>query len=474
MNSIDREEGRMSQAVSVCVIIMVMSGLMAFGVGVLLAPNCLGGSGEQTVKEPVSNRLAGVKGFPLDYDSGSMAVHALRSCLQTYDLDYTYSHLMGISGAIYKFVYDSTEAYEPLRDIYPYDLLQIACGQVGFPDAHWETGQPIEVVKEIVKREIDAGHPLLAPFLKPDAYHGFFIITGYDYEKDVFYLQGAFEESTEVAVPIPDGWDGPTASPAGWASNPVFVIGDLAREGTGAVQDYGYAVELGISIMKGGRLSYGNHPGEHVYLRGPGPHEASYGLEAYGPLASDVETKELTVEINGEKHFNFGLIWRIDAQIGQLEHDRRHGAQVLRFLARGISAKRTLMLREITRSFNLVVRDARDLRRIFWCEIPDTLVSSDMIADYARTSPSIVFRLPDHEDLPVLLERSGHDIYKTVWGWVLIDDSDAKRLSARLLVRSILSRERSSARMLEDLAECVDLRPDPDWSKQRRGPRKRE
>ena len=165
--------------------------------------------------------IEGVGGFPLDRDSGSMCLHALLSCLKATGNPSVYYNLVGFSRSAFKFVYDSTEAYEPLRDLYPVDVLRQAAVAEGYPESRWETNKSINTVKSLIKQEIDSGRPVIAPFLRNDAYHGFFVITGYDYEQEIFYLQGALDlDSGYVSVPIPDYWDGPTASPAGWARNP--------------------------------------------------------------------------------------------------------------------------------------------------------------------------------------------------------------------------------------------------------------
>jgi hypothetical protein len=463
---------------------VAVSGLFLSGIGGFSPQDHLSGSlgaGEVEGGETAAaNRLEGVKAFPRDYDSGSMAVRSLMSCLESYHLTYQYARLLGVSGAAFKFVYDSTEAYEPLRDLSPIDVLGTACAAMGFEDAHWMVDEPIEVVKRVVKGEIDAGRPVIAPFLATHEYHGFTIITGYDYDEDLFHLQGAFHTPEGAAipdgisVPVPEAWDGPTVSPAGWAGNPVFVIGERSGEGTGYVQYYKDIVESGIGAMRGGRLTYGSRPGEHVYMSTPGPHEASYGLEAYGILSSDVGSSELTRVVEGDTLLNFGFIWRIDAQVGQLEHDRRNGALFLRYLRQGLPAKRVPLLEEIIDNFNRTADDAADLRKVFWDDVRkarEARITRDEVPGYVASSKSIVIGVVDDKWYVRELEGQGYGIYSSPWGPVVVNDSEEKRLQARLLVRSLQSRERQSLSMLEELAEYIDLRVDPDRSEERKRPK---
>lgn len=427
----------------------------------VFCPLAAGLGGEGTNRSG-SNHLVGVRPFGLDYDSGSMALHALRSSLQAGGRSMMYWELVGLSGAAFKFVYDSTAAFEPLRDVYPIDVLREASVVLGFPEAHWETAKPLDAVKDIVRNEIDRGRPVLAPFLKVDAYHGFFIITGYDFDRTVFYLQGAFQSrSGEVTVPIPEAWDGPTVSPAGWATNPVFVLGEKSNES----QDQSIAarrtIERGLEQMRGGKVVYGVHPGERRYMEYGGPHEATCGLPAYDLLSSDIENGRFVLHVGGEARLNFGLIWRIDSQVGQLEHDRSNGATFLDFLPRKLPPGPVPRLKEIVASFEETAEDASVLRKIFWDEGPDTLTAAESVAEYVNGSSSIIFHIPDRDGLPDELQSLGFDLFRTAWGWVLVDDTHEKRMLAKTALHSIVVRERRSIGMLEDILGYIEqLLPD--------------
>jgi hypothetical protein len=406
-----------------------------------------------------ANRVEGVKAFDLDHDSGSMALHALQSALGACGCETGYQRLMRVSGAAFKFVYDSTAAYEPLRDLYPMDVLTGASKGLGFDDAHWVTDEPIETVKAVIKREIDSGRPVLAPFLKPDAYHGFFVVTGYDYGQGLFYLQSAFEgDSGYVTVPIPEVWDGPTVSPAGWATNPIFVIGERKRSGQEIPMAEKEQVELAVSVMKGGRLTYGTKPSEYPYMARPGPHEALYGLPAYDLLSHDIENRELIKTKDGEATLDFAFIWRIDSQVGQLEHDRRNSGHLSMLVSLELPREDGAGMGEARQSLDATADDAGELRRFFWHELPDTIEAGD-VAAYVRASSSIVFKLPDDEHLRDRLRAEGFDIFNTVWGWVLIDDSRAKRMLAKTELRSIVVREQRTLEILDGIVDRVGSVP---------------
>jgi len=402
----------------------------------------------------LSNEVAGVKPFPRDEDAGAMALHALASCLDAAGAGASYNRLISLSGSAFTFVYDSTEAYEPLRDLFPTDVLKTSARAAGFPDAHWEMDRPIEAVKAIVKREIDSGRAVVAPFLKNDAYNGFFVITGYDFSRGIFKLQGALGDSAYAEVPIPASWSGPTASPMGWAANPVFVIGDRGP-GQAAGDLDKRMVETGMEVLRGGKLTYGLTPGELPYLESPGPHEAWYGIPAYRLLSLDVATRPLVIKRDGVEAVNFGLLWRLDSQLGQLQQNRRYAAMALDFLSSRVSGGKSTEVLVLSDNVTKTTVDARDLKEIFGDRIPFEINAADAVVKYVRGSKSMVFSLAGRDGLLEEVRTLGIKAFRSPWGPVVLDDSPAKRLRARLLVKSLEARDRASLRALGEIAAYV-------------------
>jgi hypothetical protein len=417
-----------------------------------------------------SNQVQGVKPFPLDQDSGSMALHALTSCLEAVGAAASYSRLISLSGSGFKFVYDTTEAYEPLRDLFPIDMLKMSAQAVGFPDAHWEMDQPMEAVKAMVRKEIDAGRSVVAPFLKDDAYHGFFVITGYDFERNVFKLQGAFSETSYTEVPIPASWSGPTASPMGWATNPVFVLGDNNPGSVGYDLDK-RMMETGMALLTGGELAYGLTPGEQAYLGSPGPHMARYGIPAYQLLAADVAGRPLVVTREGREVLNFGFIWRLDAQLGQLQQDRGYAATSLSFLSSRVAGGKSLEVQAVAANVGEAADDAADLRKLFWDLVPRRVETARAVADYVRAGRSMIYSLAAREAVVDEVRGLGFKVFESPWGPAIVDDSPAKRLQARVLVKSLEVRDGHLLRGLGEIAGYVgpDLGvPEPESPKARR------
>jgi hypothetical protein len=410
-----------------------------------------------------SNRVPGVKPWARDDDAGGMALYALGACFEAYGHWSTYFRMVALSGSPFKVVYDTTEAYEPLRELFPVDVLKVAANAAGFPQARWLLDLPIDQVKEAVKDEIDKGHPVVAPFLKNDVYHGYVAIVGYDYDEGVFYVQGALRDTAYAKVPIPGQWSGPTASPVGWATNPVFVLGEMM---TVRSEDPGQdkaLLETGASLLRGGTLSYGLAAGEARYMAGAGPRQAAFGVPAYRLISWDVDRAPLVRAEGGQDEVNFGLIWRLDAQLGLLEHDRRYAAMALGYIVGRMKEGKHMEVQELTDNVERTGDEVRALRRIFWDQIPYAINTADGIAAYADSSGSIVFSIAGRDRLQKDLTDRGYGVFKTKWGPVMIADSRAKRLKAKLLVKSLETRESISMRMMEELAAYVgpDLGVEP-------------
>jgi hypothetical protein len=296
---------------------------------------------------------------------------------------------------------------------------------------------------------------VIAPFLKDDPHRGFFIITGYDFDSGIFYLQGAFSDSTYVTVPVPKTWDGPTVSPMGWATNPIFVIGALDES---QQQDRGLdraLVVTGIDMLKGGNLPYGVHEGEKAYMRSGGSHEAAYGIPAYRLLSWDIEKRDLTVRRDGEDTLNFGLVWRIDSQLGQLEHDRKYAATALNYLISRVAGGKSVEVQAIIDNIEKTTADVKDIRKIFWDKIPESVNSVDALLQYVRSSKSIVFSFAGRDRFFADLRNQGLQVFKTQWGPMVVDDSRDKRLRAKIMVKSLEARERASLRMMEEIVNYI-------------------
>jgi hypothetical protein len=424
--------------------------------------------GAAQASEPNSNFINDIPPFPRDLDSGSMAIHALRASLRAYDLQVSYNRVAGFSGTVFKVVYDTVEAYEPLRDLSPVDCLGEACNALGFPDAGWETGLSMAEVKNLVKAEIDAGHPVLASFLMPEAYHGFVIITGYDYEKGAFLVQGAFEGAPGYrSVAVPESWSGPTLSPLGWADNPVFVMGKHGGQLARHILPLELSdLEIASGLFAGGELPYGGHPGESEFMARPGGRTAIYGLPAYDLLATDLEETPLVTYRNGHKALNFGLIWRIDAMVGQLQHDRLNGSMFLSHMAGALPEDRLWVLESLVAEMEKTAFDAYRLRGLFWSAAAESLDSKEEVLEVVSSSESMVFRIPEG----LVIESKQEAEYfmaPSPWGPVLIDDSPAKRLEARMLVQGIKARDAANARLVERVIEEIESKKET--GKPRRG-----
>ncbi len=399
--------------------------------------------------------LAGVKPFPRDYDSGAMALRALRSCLQSLGIESSYERLVALSHATFLFIYDSTEAYEPLRDSCPIDLLAEVATSLGFVDAHWVVNKPRDEVVSLVKAEIDKGRPVLAPYIDRDLYHGFFIIAGYDVAKGIYYIQGAFDDTTYKAIKIPDEWVGPTLSPLGWARNPVFVLGErISTQAKRRLAEKG-AIKAAIGLLEGGEVNYGVHPQELSYIGDQSSHVAKYGLPAYDLLLSDLGSEPLILYRDGNEKLNFGFLWRLDSQLGMLEHNRHYGERSLHQTLTLLPREDAMKFLRVLENCKKMLEDVRTLRGMFWDIVPEEYESAEEVASYINGSRSIVFKTLEDSALLDELKLKGFKVFNSPWGHVVVADSPEKRSEARLVARQLQVRDRENLHIMREIVERI-------------------
>jgi hypothetical protein len=178
---------------------------------------------------------------------------------------------------------------------------------------------------------------------------------------------------------------------------------------------------------------------------------------------ADVADADLVVSRTDGQVINFGLIWRIDAMVGLLEHDRTYGAQFVSMLRGFVADKQSWALHELVSNFERTRDDAARLRNIFWHEIPDSLTDPEDVLAYVDTTMAMVFKLPDSEELKEELQSLDREVYECPWGMVIVEDSPTRRLEAKLLAIGIMSRERESLGLAEQVMEFVETRKDPKW-----------
>jgi hypothetical protein len=441
--AIDRAKGRLMKWVAA----VLMLTCLCVPVGHPAAAE--GGAGR-------ANSLSGVEGFHIDPLEEGTALKALTSVMRFEQTPCRYVDVVPVSGIMFAFVYDSTEAYEPLRDIYPFDLLGYTAAGFGFPDAHWETGLAPDEVRGLIKREIDSGRPLITSYLAPEAYRGFSIITGYDLDGGTLSVQGGSDTRRAATVPLPEHWDGPTMSAAGWAANPLFVIGEAFRDSLSMYEVRVGMVEEGIALLEGGRVDYGHSEGERPYMPDAGPHLAFYGIPAYEVLVLDVGNRSLTLPGENGPEIDFGLVWRIETTLGLLVQDRRYSTQFTPWLRGGVPPKQTWMMTEIVDNLNKGATEAGRLRDVFWHQVPTQLVRAGEVLRHVEGSTALVFALPPVEGLPDSLRSRGEMVYDTPWGSALVRDTGERRLKAKLMALSLMSRERGSLDLLRQIAGVIE------------------
>ena len=379
--------------------------------------------------------IADVPSFARDYDAGSMAMAALEVALAVRGEDRPAWWLAGVSGDAFKFVYDPAPVFEPLRDRNPLDVLTIAGRAAGW-DGRWSIGTQVPAAEIAVREAVRKGAPVLAPFLGEAWYHGVVLVVGIDDTERRFHLQIARTDRAAArgyeTVAIPRSWNGPVPGDVAWADAPLFVLD--GRTTIPPPQQVGDdALARAIGLHAGAPLPYADHPGARCYSAVPlAGRAAAQGEAALLALRDDIARSESV---------GWDLIWRIDAQLGQLHYDRGNAARFLRWLADGHRA--ALPLLEAADGYAVTAAFAKRLQGAYWDKGWSDIADRRAVAEGIDRSASLVHAvggLPPHE---IAALQRVVTVLETPWGPAAIVDDHRRRQALVDLVDRIIAQERA-------------------------------
>lgn len=384
--------------------------------------------------------IAGVPSFERNHDAGSMAMLALETVLRTQGEDCPEWWLAGMSGDAFKFVYDVGAVFEPLRDRVPLDVLSQACRAAG-REGYWRLGASMEEAVALVRDAVGRGCPAIAPFLGTRWYHGMVLAVGVDEDAGAFVLQIARDDASGATdyetVAIPQSWNGPVPGGAIWADNPLFLVGER-RPPSRAAQSIEEALARAVSLHAGPPLPYSDHAGAQEYSRPP--------LAGRVALQGEAGLRALDDDIDDGDFITFDIIWRIDAQLGQLHHDRGNAARFLRAMSREHPAK--LLLLQAADLYAATAEVATRIQHAYWDKRTAGAADRRSVRAAVEDSASLVYAvggLPAGE-LDAL--RHATPVLDTPWGAAAIADGTRRRRGMRDLVDRILEQEGRCAALL--------------------------
>jgi hypothetical protein len=241
-------------------------------------------------------------------------------------------------------------------------------------------------------------------------------------------------------VSLPETWWGAVPGPVAWAACPAFVVDAGRPAGWSRDARLYRALARAEALIAGGTLAYRDCEGARPYARVPlAGRQAAYGLPAYDRLAADVSGSELLGD--------FSLIWRLDAQLGQLHHHRDAAAAYLHTVPHPIAPEADATALE-------VAERAEALAARFWYKPTRSLSSAADVMAAAASAGAMVFPLglPEAE-LARLAERM--PVCKTAWGPVAIVDSAPRRRDALALVKQMRESDARLGRLLADLRDSL-------------------
>ena len=372
----------------------------------------------------------------------------LHAALQPLGCDVSEAFLAGISGDAFVFTYLDAAVDEQQRDHWPLDVFAAAAAPLGY-SVEWVTDLSVDEVKALVKREIDAGHPLITHSLDSRT-HFFHIIAGYDLDKGVLLVQGVdrlFGGTEYEEIVIPDGWSGAVPGETFWARNPIGVVSRLADvPGIDRRHVARDALRRAIDLWEQPAFPFGDYWEEGDWARWASNlplHEMQQplGAAAYDAVERDVLNAE---EITG------GMIWRLDEQFVVRKYRHRDAAQFLREVAPAFSAEDGETLETVAARFEEAAKDGDAFYRMFW--------GHALTEDAAKTAmearrrmddaPNLVFGIPDELGDEIFAQWEGCRVMRHPWGRIVILDTPERRAHAAALARALKAHGEESVSLL--------------------------
>ncbi|HYG57251.1 MAG TPA: hypothetical protein VD902_04190, partial [Symbiobacteriaceae bacterium] len=351
--------------------------------------------------------------------------------------------LLVTSGAAFTFVYDNAPVYEPLRDLVPEDTVRTGAGSAGY-SGRWLADVPPGEALEHLAVCLGAGRPALVSLYAVEGHHGFAVATGYEPDEGYLLVQTGERDfqpgmaPTVIRIPLSGAWSGAITGPMGWGQCPFF-LPDTSRSAGWSPEGRLYrALMRGAALIRGGTVPYRDCEGAREFSRVPlAGRQAHYGLPAFDLLAADLSSVEW---LGG-----FALIWRLDAQLGQLGHHRHAAAGFLRTVAHPLAGEAADLCRQTADL-------AADLASRYWFRPSREATSAADVMSLAGSRPAMIYWLNLSDEEQVRL-ASRMCVVPTAWGPVAIVDSAPRRRDAVALVSRMRQQEERLANVLTRLAE---------------------
>ena len=360
--------------------------------------------------------------------------------------------LAGISGEAFVFSYKDAQIDEPQREHWPHDIFARAARELGY-SLEWIVEQPSEEVKRIVREQIDQGYPVLTHSLDESSYHGFQIIVGYDFEKEIFYLQTAdrHDHQDYVEAPIPEEWIGAVPGPLFWVHNPLGLIapdpdaGEFDRR-----QIVLRAMQRAVELWEMESFPFAAPGEDKSWVPWTGgldlnEERAPISAAAYAAVERDITRME---------RLEFPLVWRIDAQFCRLIYIRKDAARFLEEVESLFSSASREEIAAAAALFKEVSEGAADFFSCFWNRDLHADPPEERAALLQRidASSALVMWLPESVTEEEMVGRPDFRFSGSPWGNIVIVDTPERRQHAISLLHQLKVKDEKAFGLLRKIA----------------------
>ncbi|HYF95123.1 MAG TPA: hypothetical protein VD969_23140 [Symbiobacteriaceae bacterium] len=369
--------------------------------------------------------------IPKRDDVGGGALPAIHAVLRNLGAQIRYEELLVTSGAAFSFVWDNAPVYEPLRDLHPQDSVTLAAQSAGFT-GRWLVDLPADETLGQLSAALADGRPGIVSLYDDEIMHGFAVAVDFDAAQHTLTVQ----RDQLQHLHLPEVWWGAVTGPRAWGACPVFLVERGAPPGWSSEGRLHRALHRAAALLAGGRVAYRDCEGSRHYTRVPlAGRQAVYGLPAFDLLLADVG--------GAESLSAFNLIWRLDAQVSQLQHGRNAAAAFLHTIQHPIALEAAACCSETAAL-------ATDLLSRFWYRPSRTMATAADVLAAAGAQHAMIFWVGlEGEELERLARRVA--VTDTPWGPIAMVDTIPRRREATALVARLRGQEERLARLLGEL-----------------------
>jgi len=153
-------------------------------------------------------------------------------------------------------------------------------------------------------------------------------------------------------------------------------------------------------------------------------------------------------EVAETEPLNWGVIWRMDAQCGQLAHDRMNAAKFLRYIAEKYPKYKDLL--NTAEVYKETSKSASELKQAYWDKRWSLETSRQTFREKVKNTNSFVYQIPVLKEEDINWIHRVLPVQNTPWGPAIIVDGPRRRKQNTNLVNKIITNEKQAIKQIQN------------------------